>query len=48
VSFSHIPYAEALKNGDRQQAIMNEVMAMENIESRWDSTAVEERILSLL
>lgn len=48
VSFSHIPYADALKNGDRQQQIMNRVMNMANIEEKWNSPEVEQQILSLL
>ncbi len=48
VTFSHIPYHEALKNGDRQQEIMNHVMARPDIHSKWDSDEVEQQILSLL
>jgi kynurenine 3-monooxygenase len=48
VSFSHIPYADALRNGDRQQQIMNRVMNMENIEEKWNSLEVEQEILSQL
>ncbi|WP_461533663.1 FAD-dependent oxidoreductase [Sinomicrobium sp.] len=48
VTFSERPYAEALAEGDRQRAIMDEVMKIEDIESRWDSEAVEQYILQLL
>ena len=48
VTFSYRPYAEALQIGDRQKAIMDKVMQMENIEQNWDSTAVENKILELL
>ncbi len=48
VTFSHIPYHEALKNGDRQQEIMNQVMARTDIDSKWDSEEVEQQILALL
>lgn len=48
VTFSDRPYAEALAEGDRQRAIMEKVMQMDNIAEIWDSETVEERILSLL
>ncbi|WP_293302553.1 FAD-dependent oxidoreductase [Allomuricauda sp.] len=48
VTFSDKPYAEALAIGDRQEAIMKEVMQLPNIEEKWDSTGVEEMIIGLL
>ena len=48
VTFSDRPYAEALAVGDEQEEIMQEVMKMENIDTKWDSKEVEEKILSLL
>jgi kynurenine 3-monooxygenase len=48
VTFSDRPYAEALAIGDDQNAIMEEVLKMENIESVWDSPSVENKILELL
>ncbi|WP_413999408.1 FAD-dependent oxidoreductase [Flavobacterium sp. W1B] len=48
VTFSDRPYAEALAIGDCQNAIMEEVLKMENIEKVWDSEMVENRILELL
>lgn len=48
VTFSYRPYAEALQIGDRQKAIMDKVMQLENIEQNWDSIAVENKILELL
>ena len=45
VTFSDIRYSEALKNGKRQSKIMEEVMEMDNIESRWDSEDVINAIL---
>ena len=48
VTFSHIPYHEALMNGDRQEGIMREVMALPDIAQRWDSDEVEQLILSRL
>lgn len=48
VTFSHIRYSEALKNGEKQREIMDQVMNMENIHERWDSVEVMKKILSLL
>lgn len=48
VTFSNRPYAEALAIGDAQEELMQEVMRLPNIESLWDSEAVENKILSLL
>ncbi len=48
VTFSDRPYAEALAIGDYQNAIMDAVLKMENIEQKWDSTEVEQTILELL
>lgn len=48
VTFSEAPYAEALKIGDRQAAIMDEVMQIPEIEQRWNSPEVENKILKLL
>ncbi len=40
-----VRYSEALSKGNFQQSIMNEVMALDNIESRWGTEAVEQLIL---
>ncbi len=48
VTFSYRPYAEALAIGDAQEKIMEQIIAMPNIEEKWDSNEVEERILGLL
>ena len=49
VTFSpQTPYATALKEGNKQDAIMQEVLAMPNINAIWDSEVVEKKILSLL
>lgn len=48
VTFSHKPYSEALKAGERQDKIMDCVMAKENIKEVWDSKEVEEEILSMV
>jgi kynurenine 3-monooxygenase len=47
VTFSpHIRYSEALERGNKQEAIMQQIMSIENIENIWDSEAIEEQILS--
>lgn len=43
-----IRYSEALVNGNKQQAIMDKVMVIPNIEAKWDSPEVEKAILNLL
>lgn len=48
VTFSDKPYAEALAIGDQQRKIMDEVMKLENIEEKWDSKEVEDKIHDLL
>ncbi len=48
VTFSHQPYAEALAIGDKQDAIMQHILALENIEQIWETEPVEQRILALL
>lgn len=47
VTFSHIRYSDAFKEGVRQDGIMAEVMALPNIESKWDSQEVEDLMLNL-
>jgi kynurenine 3-monooxygenase len=49
VTFSpHIRYSEALKRGQNQEAIMQEVMKMPGIEEKWESEEIEKIILSYL
>lgn len=48
VTFSDRPYTEALAIGDAQNAIMEEVLKMPNIDKNWDSEEVEHTILKLL
>ena len=48
VTFSHRPYAEALALGDRQKAIMDEVMLIDGLSGKWDSPEVDDKILELL
>jgi len=48
VTFSLDPYSQALEVGDFQNQLMEEVLKMDNIEAKWDSPEVEEKILELL
>lgn len=45
VTFTDIPYSEAYKNGKKQDKIMKEIMAMKDIEQKWDSDEVMNKIL---
>ncbi len=44
----HIRYSTALREGEKQQLIMDKIMARPNIEKEWDSPEVEKEILSQL
>ncbi|MGB2702572.1 MAG: hypothetical protein WBC81_02820, partial [Chitinophagaceae bacterium] len=47
VTFSpHIRYSEALQRGQRQEAIMQEVMKMEGIGGKWDSEEIHLQIIN--
>jgi kynurenine 3-monooxygenase len=48
VTFSLRPYSEALALGNQQNAIMDQVMRMENIAQKWNSEEVENKIIELL
>jgi kynurenine 3-monooxygenase len=48
VTFSNESYADALAIGDRQRAIMDQVMKLENLEIDWDTPEVENLMLKLL
>lgn len=48
VTFSERPYAEALAIGDSQEEIMRQIMALPNIEAKWNSKEVEEKLLSYI
>ncbi len=49
VTFSpQIRYSEALRRGQRQEAIMQEVMKMDKIEERWNSEDVDSYIMKKL
>jgi len=42
----HIRYSTALKEGKRQQDIMDRIMALPGIETKWDSEEIEKMILA--
>lgn len=48
VTFSYRPYSEALEIGDRQKAIMDEIMQIDRIEDKWNSPEVEQKIIEML
>ena len=49
VTFSpHIRYSEAIKSSRKQELIMQQVMRIDQIEDKWNSVEVEDRILELL
>lgn len=48
VTFSLQPYAEALAIGEKQNKIMDEILAIESIEEIWDTEPIEQAILELL
>ena len=49
VTFSpQIRYSEALVNGQRQEAIMQQVMALPDIENKWQDEEIEQMILEKL
>ena len=48
VTFSDIPYAEAWRLGQKQEAMMQDIVAIPDIESKWDSIEIEERMLEMI
>ncbi|MBK7309142.1 MAG: FAD-dependent monooxygenase [Chitinophagaceae bacterium] len=47
VTFSpHIRYSEALVSGQKQEAIMQQIMALPDIENKWQDEAIEKMILN--
>ena len=46
VTFSpHIRYSEALKRGQMQEAIMQDIMKLENIGENWDNPDLHQQII---
>jgi kynurenine 3-monooxygenase len=48
VKFTDIPYVDALREGQRHDRIMQEVLTMPGIETTWESEDVERKALALL
>ena len=48
VTFSHIRYNKVIQNGREQDAIMEQVMKLPNIDEKWDSQEVMDKMLSLV
>ena len=48
VTFSHIPYSEAFAVGKKQDNIMKKIMEIPNIENKWKSEEIENKILNEL
>jgi kynurenine 3-monooxygenase len=48
VTFSHIPYAQALAAGKRQDALMAQILARPNIAENWESEEVMAEMRRLL
>lgn len=48
VTFSQIRYSEAWNVGMKQEAIMKEIIALPNIEEKWDHKEIEDLILTKL
>lgn len=44
----HIRYSTALKEGQKQEAIMQKIMAIPDIDTKWDGEEVEKEILKFL
>lgn len=48
VTFSEMPYSMALGEGKKHDAIMDKIMAIPEIETKWNSTETENLILEML
>jgi kynurenine 3-monooxygenase len=48
VTFSHLPYSEALAEGIKQDQIMSKVLAIPGVEAKWNTEEIERIILSEL
>ena len=44
VSFSNIPYAEALERGKKQDVLLDEILTIKGLEEKMDSSEIEEKI----
>ncbi|WMJ72075.1 FAD-dependent monooxygenase [Cytophagaceae bacterium ABcell3] len=48
VTFSDMPYSEALKNGKKQDCIMEKVLALEGIKTNWQQADMKAKILEIV
>ena len=48
VTFSDIPYAKAWSLGQKQEAMMQEIIHIDGIEEKWNSEEIEERMLQMI
>ena len=48
VSFSNIRYSDAWKIGQHQDTLMQQIMKIPNIEDKWDSKEIEDKMLKLI
>lgn len=48
VTFSDIPYSKAMNLGIKQRKIMDDIMKIDNIDEKWKSPEIENKILSAL
>lgn len=48
VTFTDLPYSHALKQGQKQDAIMKKVLATPDITEKWNSPEVEEMMMKLI
>ena len=48
VKFTDTPYVDALREGQRHDRIMEQVLAMPGVEERWETEEVERKVLDLL
>ncbi|MFI5134481.1 MAG: FAD-dependent oxidoreductase [Chitinophagales bacterium] len=48
VSFSHIPYAEAMIKGARINSVLEQLTSVENLESKFDSAEIQQQIQGIL
>lgn len=48
VSFSHIPYSDALKNGAAINNVLDQLTRVEQLESKFESAEIQKMILPIL
>ena len=48
MNFTDKPYVDALREGQRHDRIMEEVLAIPDIENKWDGVEVEKLALGML